>query len=184
MFDKFRTRAEAVGAEVHRFPSKAEALDFITRFLHSEGIADAPQSRAVWASCLFLDEVDRKKLSNKVPGLGFEVTREAAAEAKIGITRMDWALADTGTLADDSTSVGQRLASSLPNIHVALVETGRILPDMHSLLTKITPGNSGYLSMITGPSRTADIERVLTIGVHGPERLIIIFVDEPGGLHR
>ena len=42
------------------------------------------------------------------------------------------------------------------------------------------PNRMGYLSMITGPSRTADIERVLTIGVHGPVRLIIIFVDELG----
>ena len=108
--------------------------------------------------------------------------RETAAEAKIGITRMDWAVADTGTLADDSTSVGQRLASSLPIIHMALIETGRILPDMPSFLMKINAGESGYLSMITGPSRTADIERVLTIGVHGPERLVIVFVDEPGGL--
>ncbi len=181
MFDKFRTRAEAVSAEVHRFPTKDAALDFIIRFLQSEGIADAPQSRAVWA-CRRLNAEDRKRLADRLPGLGFEVTREAAAEAKIGITRMDWALADTGTLVDDSTSVGQRLASSLPIIHMARVETGRILPDMSSLLGKINPGGAGYLSMITGPSRTADIERVLTIGVHGPERLVIVFVDEPGGL--
>jgi len=184
MFDKFKTRAESVGAEVRRFPTKNGALDFIIRFIQSEGIADAPQLRAVWYDCRYLNEADRRRLADEAPGLGFEVTRETAAEAKIGITGMDWALADTGTLADDSTSAEQRLASSLPNIHVALVETGCILPDMRSLLTKITPGNSGYLSLITGPSRTADIERVLTIGVHGPERLIIIFVDEPGGLHR
>jgi L-lactate dehydrogenase complex protein LldG len=184
MFDRFRTRAEAVSAEVHRFSTKYEALEFIMQFLEREGIANAPQSRAVWADCHFLDEADRKRLADKVPGLSFEVTRATAAEAKIGITRMDWALADTGTLADDSTSVEQRLASSLPIIHIALVESGRILPDMRSLLTKINTGDSGYLSMITGPSRTADIERVLTIGVHGPERLIIVFVDEPGVLGR
>ncbi len=184
MFDKFKIRAEAVGAEVHCFPTRDLAFDFIIRFLRNEGIADVPQLRAVWADCRYLNADDRKRLAGNAPGLVFEVTKDAAAEAKIGITRMDWALADTGTLADDSTSAGQRLASSLPNIHVALVETGRILPDLRSLLTKITPGKSGYLSMITGPSRTADIERVLTIGVHGPERLIIIFVDEPGGLHR
>ena len=52
---------------------------------------------------------------------------------------------------------------------------------MPSWLADADPKRMGYLSMITGPSRTADIERVLTIGVHGPERLIIIFVDELGG---
>jgi L-lactate dehydrogenase complex protein LldG len=184
MFDRFRTRAEAVSAGVHRFPTRDGVIDFIVQFLQREGIADAPGSRAVWAGCRFLDGADRKLLSDKVPGLSFDVTRASAVEAKIGITRMDWALADTGTLVDDSTSVEQRLASSLPIIHIALVESGRILPDMCSLLTKINAGDSGYLSMITGPSRTADIERVLTIGVHGPERLIIVFVDEPGGLGR
>ena len=49
-----------------------------------------------------------------------------------------------------------------------------------SWLADADPARMNYLSMITGPSRTADIERVLTIGVHGPVRLIIIFVDELG----
>jgi len=61
------------------------------------------------------------------------------------------------------------------------VATGRILPDLAALLGRIDPGQTGYISMITGPSRTADIERVLTIGVHGPERLVIVFVDDLEG---
>jgi L-lactate dehydrogenase complex protein LldG len=184
LFDKFKAKAEAVSAEVHRLPTWDAALDFITSFLQGEGIADAPHSRAVWAGCPLADGAERRLFSEKAPGLTFEVTREAAAEAKIGITSMEWALADTGTLAQTSTSVEQMLASSLPVIHMAMLETGSILPDMSSLLTQKNPGESGYLSMITGPSRTADIERVLTIGVHGPERLVIVFVDEPGGLDR
>jgi len=52
---------------------------------------------------------------------------------------------------------------------------------MPALLTSVEPNVTGYIALITGPSRTADIERVLTIGVHGPERLIIIFVDQLGG---
>jgi L-lactate dehydrogenase complex protein LldG len=94
---------------------------------------------------------------------------------------MEWALADTGSLAQNSTAIAQRLVSSLPTIHIALVPTSGILPDMPSLLARVNPKECAYLSMITGPSRTADIERVLTIGVHGPERLVIIFVDDLGG---
>jgi len=45
------------------------------------------------------------------------------------------------------------------------------------VLSRLTPAQTNYISFITGPSRTADIERVLTIGVHGPERLIIVVVD-------
>ena len=71
-------------------------------------------------------------------------------------------------------------ASALPLIHVPVVPTDAIQPDMASALARIHPSQSGYISMITGPSRTADIERVLTIGVHGPARLVIVFVDELG----
>jgi len=183
MFEQFKACAEAVSAEVHRFPTKSEALDFIIEFMKKEGVADNPQSYAVWADCRFLKGLDRKQLSERVPGLRFDVSRESAADAKIGITQMDWAIANTGTLAQDSTPVEQRLASSLSFIHIALVSSDRLLADMPSLLTKISPKKSGYISMITGPSRTADIERVLTIGVHGPQRLIIVFVNELGGMN-
>ena len=183
MFEQFKTRAEAVSAEVHRFQTKAETLDFIIRFLQKEGIADAPQSYAVWADCGFLKGFDKKPLAEKIPGLKFDFSRELAADARIGITQMDWALANTGTLVQNSTQVEQRLASSLTFIHIAMIATDRLLSDLPALLTKVRPRDSGYIAMITGPSRTADIERVLTIGVHGPERLVILFVDELGGMN-
>ena len=49
---------------------------------------------------------------------------------------------------------------------------------MPAVFSKIVLEQTNYISFITGPSRTADIERVLTIGVHGPEKLIIVFVDD------
>jgi L-lactate dehydrogenase complex protein LldG len=59
------------------------------------------------------------------------------------------------------------------------VPTASLLPDLAAVLARVDPRTSTYLAFITGPSRTADIERVLTIGVHGPGRLIIVFVDDP-----
>ena len=180
MYEQFKTRAEGVGAEVYRFITNDAALDFVIEFLHREGLADTPRESALWAECSFLDGIDRGALMG-IPGLKFEVTRELASEARFGISQMEWALADTGSLAQNSSAIEQRLVSSLSTIHIALVPTSGILPDMPALLSRVSPKECAYLAMITGASRTADIERVLTIGVHGPERLVIVFVDELGG---
>jgi len=176
--EAFKTRAEAVSAEVHRFAGKQEALAFILGFLRQEGVSEAPQCGAVWAPGTFLEADAQAALPGQVPGISFEVTQEASADAKVGISQLDWAIAGTGTLVQDATAVDKRLVSTLPPIHVALLGTDRILADMGSVLQRLRPDQINYISFITGPSRTADIERVLTIGVHGPGRLIIVVVDE------
>ncbi|HKK02245.1 MAG TPA: lactate utilization protein [Desulfuromonadales bacterium] len=180
MYDAFKERAIGVGAEVHRFATKGEATDFILAFLQKEEIADIPGSCAVWAESPFLDGVGKTALQ-QIAGIGFEVNRTLAAEARVGISQMDWALADTGSLVQDQSAVEKRLVSSLPAIHLALVPTANILEGKKALFERLNPRTSSYIAFITGPSRTADIERVLTIGVHGPQRLIIVFVDELGG---
>ena len=177
MYEQFKARAEGVSAEVYRYSTQAEAAEFIIRFLQQAGVSDTPGNGALWADCPFLDGIERKRLE-AVPGLTFDVTRERAADALIGISQVTWALADTGTVVQDSTAIEQRLVSSLSTIHIAIAPTAGLLADMPALLTRMKPSRSAYIAMITGPSRTADIERVLTIGVHGPSRLVIIFVDE------
>lgn len=183
MYEQFKARAEGVGAEVYRCKDREAALGFLLPLLEKEGCADAPGSHAVWADCPFLNGMDSKPLAG-IPGLTFEVSRELAADARIGITQAQWALVDTGTLVQDQTAVEQRLASSLTDIHIALLSTDNILTDKSALLARIDPRTSRYIAFITGPSRTADIERVLTIGVHGPERLLIVCVDDMGGAAR
>ena len=178
IFDTFKLRAEAVSAEVHRFPHKSAAIDFIVGYLQAAGVSDSPQSYAVWADCPFLTGVNKTKIAERVQGLSFEVTRERAADSKVGISQLDWAMASTGSLIQDAAPVERRLVSTLPPIHIAIIETNRIVPDMPAVFSKIRPERTNYISFITGPSRTADIERVLTIGVHGPEKLIIVFVDD------
>ncbi len=180
MYQQFKTRADGVSAEVYHFETKTEVLEFVRQFLLEEGVADKRGCYALWAKGSFLNGMDRQTLP-AIPGLKFEVTRDLAADARIGISQMQWALADTGTLVQDSTAIEQRLVSSLSSIHIAIAPTSGILPDMPTLLAMVNPKKCAYLAMITGPSRTADIERVLTIGVHGPERLIIVFCDELGG---
>lgn len=181
MWQNFKARAEAVGAEVYHFATRAEALDFILTFLVQEGVADQSGAYALWAEGNLGRSLDKSVLEQQIPGLNFACTKELAARAKIGISEMDWGLADTGTLVQEASAIEQRLVSTLPEIHLAVLETGSILPDLATLLPRVKPEAASYLAFITGPSRTADIERVLTIGVHGPARLVIVLVDEPGG---
>ena len=181
MYEQFKFRAEGVGAEVHRCRNRGEALGFVRAFLQQEGTADAAKSYAVWVPGPFLAGVDTACLGKEVPGLSFDVSRQRAADARIGITEAGWALADTGSLVTDQGAVEQRLASTLPTIHVAIIGTDRILADKTAAFSRINPQTSRYIAFITGPSRTADIERVLTIGVHGPKRLVVIFVDDLEG---
>ncbi len=191
LFELFESRAQSVSAEVHRFPAKAEALAFILDYVGTLAGDRIQPSFAVWADCPFLRGVDALELTERAPGLTFQVTRGSASTATVGISQMDLGLADTGTLVQNATAVEQRLVSTLPAVHIAIVATEAIVPDLRTALSRFyavdgkdpskqqsAASPPPYLSFITGPSRTADIERVLTIGVHGPERLIIVCVDE------
>ena len=167
LFEAFRVHAEAVSAEVHRVATKAQAREFVARFLNGESGAGAT---AVWADVPLLGPLTGETAC--------PTTRQTATVANVGISQMDWAIADTGTLVQNATPIERRLVSTLPSIHIALVPTNGLIPDLASAIAKLHPKPASYISMITGPSRTADIERVLTIGVHGPARLVIVFVDE------
>ena len=180
MYDRFKSKAESVSAEVFRFPTRRIAMDFLMDVIEQEQVSDTPGHYAVVADCSFFENADKNAL-NQIQGVYFDIRRERAGNARIGISQVDWALADTGTLVQDATSIDKRLVSTLPEIHIALLPSNSLFPDMAALLEKLSPQQMNYIAMITGPSRTADIERVLTIGVHGPKRLIIVLVDDLGG---
>lgn len=109
-----------------------------------------------------------------------EQYRGLLLEASVGITTADFALADTGTLVLVSGDEQHRLISLLPPSHVCLLDSSRVLPSMTSLLERVrgrfSPPDSAPRNMtcITGPSRTADIEQAITMGVHGPKSLYVI----------
>ena len=107
--------------------------------------------------------------------------RSAAPLAAAGITGANFALADTGTIVLDSTEEPLRLASTFPERHFVLLDPRKILPDGPSavglLRTLHLRDSPDFIAFITGPSRTADIERVLTIGVHGPRELHILLLE-------
>ncbi|MFP5262079.1 MAG: lactate utilization protein C [Blastocatellia bacterium] len=106
-----------------------------------------------------------------------------AAEAAVGVTAVDYAVADTGTLVLLSGPGRARAASLLPPIHVALVRPEQVIPGLESLFASLTAEGdfssqhvSSAVTFITGPSRTADIELTLVVGVHGPQQLHVILL--------
>ena len=109
---------------------QGRSAGFRARLLEQGRRRDLPQAYAVWASCPFLDGLDQKQLSAQVPGLTFAVNREVSALAKVGISQLDWAIANTGTLVQDAAPVDQRFVSTLPLIHIALVRGDRLVPDL------------------------------------------------------
>jgi L-lactate dehydrogenase complex protein LldG len=97
----------------------------------------------------------------------------------LGLTLAEFGLAETGSIVQDSAQEDLRLASMISEIHVALLPASRIHEssfDLQQQLQKIFSRPAAYLAFITGASRTADIERVLTLGVHGPLELQILIL--------
>jgi L-lactate utilization protein LutC len=107
-----------------------------------------------------------------------EELRELCASADVGITSADYALADTGTLVMLSSPREARMISLLPPAHIAVVPRARILTGLDELLSLVPNPAEATSSMvlITGPSRTADIEQILVRGVHGPGLLTVVVV--------
>jgi L-lactate utilization protein LutC len=118
-----------------------------------------------------------------LPGVQSGFTEAAAlravcATAGVGITSADYALADTGTLVMLSSLEEARLISLLPPVHIAVVPKERVLSGLDELFT-ILPRPAEQTSsmvLITGPSRTADIEQILVRGVHGPGEIHVVVV--------
>jgi L-lactate dehydrogenase complex protein LldG len=100
--------------------------------------------------------------------------------AEVGINFADYALADTGSLVFLTESHETRLISLLPPIHIALIARKNILSGLDELFTLVPhPAlKSSAMTLITGPSRTADIEMRLVRGVHGPGEVHVIIVED------
>ena len=107
-----------------------------------------------------------------------EELRALCAAADVGISSADYALADTGSLVMISSPREARLVSLLPPAHIAVVPRDRILTGLDELFS-ILPNPADVASsmvLITGPSRTADIEQILVRGVHGPGQITVVVV--------
>lgn len=177
LFELFKEKAEALASEVKLFKTEKEALNFIKDYL-KENLDPSKEEGVVWYNERFLEERLKEDLVREFPQISFEITPEVASKAKIGINEVEGAIAETGSLIEISDRIQKRLVSTLPEIHLAILSKSKIFPDLKTALKALRSNLHTYVTFISGPSRTADIERVLTIGVHGPEKLIILCIED------
>ena len=140
---------------IEQFAERAEAVSARVVRVKSEAEAE--------------DAVARERERAKVAGLSSDVARASRG------------IAATGTCVVATDDEETRLATMLPEVSIIVLNASAIVPDLPDiapfLRERQTVGRASYTSFITGPSRTADIERVSAIGVHGPLELVIILAE-------
>jgi L-lactate utilization protein LutC len=166
-----RTRIEALAGKTFRAASQEEARSIVA--------AELEGKTAVASNAPYLAECGIGELAGVRCGItDREELREVCAAADVGITSADYALADTGTLVILASPAEARLVSLLPPAHIAVVPRERILTGLDELFAVVPHPAEATSSMvlITGPSRTADIEQFLVRGVHGPGAISVVIV--------
>lgn len=177
LFSEFEMRTKAVSSELFRVPKISDSAAILL------GLVDAIQAKKAVLVESPLQQA--AGITEALRSRGVTVYTDAADiaahadTADIGISGVEFGIAETGSVFQDGYDIATRLVTILPPLHVVFLQSAHILPGIEEAFEVISPGfDRGYVGFITGPSRTADIERVLTIGVHGPSRFAIIAVDE------
>ena len=173
-----KEKAEAVQAVVVKINTMKDAFQYAADLTRKQG------GRSMVAMGLETEDVNLLENVCKAADINLlkPPLRSYANEIHTALTSVNWGIAETGTLVLDSSSEDVRIATMLSESHVALLPVSKIKPDATALENEINAvlktHNSSYYAFITGASRTADIERVLAIGVHGPQELHILIMEE------
>ena len=104
--------------------------------------------------------------------------RTFCATAVAGVSGADAALAETGSVAISCGPEASRLATLLPPVHIALVPESRLTEDIFTWTAARQGTQAANVTLVSGPSKTADIEQTMAIGVHGPKRFVVILYAE------
>ena len=175
---QFTEALTAAEGEVRQADSLEGALEQLGRLIDEIG------ARRVLADWQYpITEID---LSDRWLGLSWHLVsqsegdlRDFAISADMGLSVGQVALAETGSVLISSGSGQSRLTSLLPPVHVVLVPTSCLTADIYSWTAGRRDKLPASLTLISGPSKTADIEQTMAIGVHGPGRFTaILYGDE------
>jgi len=161
---RFTSQLEAAGAQWTLVRGEAEAARALRRVL-----ADAGAKRVAGS--------DAPLVTRLLPERLVDLSRDDLFSCDAGVTTAQWGIAETGTLVLESARERSRLASLVPPVHVAILSTRCICPSLGDALARVDPA-SHAITLITGPSRTSDIELTLVVGVHGPQTVHVLLLEE------
>jgi len=177
LISMFTDRLTDVGGQAHVVADS----DLVAMAIQE--IARQDSARTIWVS----DEAMRRapELMLQLGGAGFAMKIPGSpAEVRdqpLGLAIAEGAIAETGSMIMSEPVVSSRSVSLMTETLIVVCPTSALLPSLDEaagMLRSISAGGASYTTFITGPSRTADIERQLTIGVQGPGVLHVILVDE------
>jgi L-lactate dehydrogenase complex protein LldG len=170
LFDRFADELIKVGGEARRVHAY-ELADVVAEV--AAGFRTAVVASGVGALLSRIEEGLRRSQCQLVSS-----NRDAAATADLGITGAELGVASTGSVLVAMGPGAPRVVSLLPPLHVVLLPEERIVPGFEELFARLPDHATATAQtvLITGPSRTSDIERQLVRGVHGPIRVVVLVV--------
>lgn len=117
-------------------------------------------------------------------GIPYQAHTDALPDAKIGITRCEYLIARLGTVMVSSRLSPGRKITVYPEVHLVVGYASQLVPDLKNALAgikkKYKDNYPSMISLISGPSRTADIEKTLVLGAHGPREFYVFMIDDTG----
>jgi L-lactate dehydrogenase complex protein LldG len=177
--DAFAAAAVNSGMVVHRIAESGEVPGEIERIAESEGVREAIATPDVIAD-YDLQKAGGINIAPWDASLPADEVKTRAFDMECGITGVDYAVAETGSLVLVAKPDVGRSVSLLGRVHIAVVVADEILPDLYDLFDALQSDYGDRIppnvSVITGPSKTADIELSLVIGVHGPAVVHVVLV--------
>lgn len=185
LIDRLATEINAVGGRAHVVDTEAEVRETVSGLVKMNSAKTALVWQHEVLEELGIPDMLRAKGVgshgfNELSPLDPAGRRQTMLAAEIGISSVDYAIAETGTLALFSKPGQERLVSLLPPVHVAIVRGRQILADLFDLFDQLgatgQPRLPSNLVLITGPSKTGDIELKLTTGVHGPREWHVVIL--------
>jgi L-lactate dehydrogenase complex protein LldG len=187
LIDRFTAEATAVGAHIHLAANETRCVELIAEICSTAGSAELATSGSDFIARLNL--VDRigphglAVFSPAVAPISHEDLIARLALCGAGVTTVDYAIAETGTIVLSNIEKHALLVSLLPPLHLAILRSSQIAASLDEVIQNIgrqkicAPAEARSVTLITGPSRTSDVELVLSIGVHGPKELHVIILD-------